>query len=177
MYNLNELKQSIISSGSITKSDVSHLREVVYQDGRVNRAEANFLFDLHNELLNLGNIKAWDDFFIQAICDHLLGDPSSPHAIDNQEASWLLDKIGEDTIIDDVEKELLQRLQQRAKHLPSNLQQIQKRTSVLRTLGRRILQILCHNTKTARSLEYGVNKIGKQKREIFHKKTSTDEDY
>lgn len=177
MYNLNELKQSILASGSITANDVSCLREIVYQDGRVNRAEANFLFDLHNELLNLGNLKAWDDFFIQAICDHLLGDSSSPHAIDNQEASWLIDKIGEDTIIDDVEKELLQRLQQRAKHLPSNLQQVQKRTSVLHTLGRRIFQILCHNTRTARSLEYGVDSIGNKKREIFHKKTSTDEDH
>lgn len=167
MYDLDKIKQSIIESGSITKSDITALREVVYRDGRVNREEANFLFDLRKDLLDLGNLQEWNEFFIQAICDHVLDDYTSPEAVDNKEAEWLIEKIGEDEIIDEVEQKLLRRLRTQAKHFPSNLQKIQKHTSIARNLCKKIFYILVHNTPTARSLQTGINKVGNHKKRII----------
>ena len=45
MYNLEQIKQTIIANGSITSSDIPDLRKIVYKDGRVSREEADFLFD------------------------------------------------------------------------------------------------------------------------------------
>lgn len=177
MYDLDKIKQSIIESGSITSRDVTALREVVYRDGRVNREEANFLFDLRKDLFDLGNLQEWNDFFIRAICDHVLDDRTSPEAVDNKEAEWLIEKIGEDEIIDEVEQELLRRLRAQAKHFPTNLKQIQKHTSIAKDLGRKILQMLCHNTRTARALQYGVNRTGQRKKIIIFNQQLKDEDH
>lgn len=167
MYDLEKIKQSISESGSVTKSDIIALREVVYRDGRVNREEANFLFDLRKDLLDLGNLQEWNEFFIQAICDHVLDDRTSPEAVDNKEAEWLIEKIGEDEIIDEVEQELLRRLRTQAKHFPSNLQKIQKHTCVAKDLCKKIFLMLVHNTPTARALQLGIGKTGIPKKRII----------
>ena len=177
MYDLEKIKQNIIESGSITKEDVVELRKIVYLDGRVSRREANFLFDLRKDLFDFGNLAEWDEFFIQAICDHVLDDRTSPEAVDNREAEWLIEKIGEDEVIDKVEQELLRRLRAKAKHFPTNLKQIQKHTSIAKDLGRKILQMLCHNTHTARALQYGVNITGQRKKIIIFNQQLKDEDH
>lgn len=177
MYDLEILKQNIIESGSITRRDVIALHDVIYRDGRVNREEANFLFDLRKNLFDLGNLQEWNDFFIQAICDHVLDDHTSPEAVDNKEAEWLIEKIGEDEIIDEVEQELLHRLRSQAKHFPSNLQKIQKHTNVARDLCKKIFLMLVHNTPTARALQWGVNKSGQKKKRIILNHQLKDEDH
>lgn len=76
-----------MASGSITASDVVALRDIVYTDGKVEQAEAEFLFKLRKEFNDFGNLKEWDSFFIQAICDFILDDERSPEAIDELEAT------------------------------------------------------------------------------------------
>lgn len=177
MYDLEKIKQNIIESGSITREDVAELRKIVYLDGRVSRREANFLFDLRKDLFDLGNLSDWDEFFIQAICDHVLDDKTSPEAVDNKEAAWLIEKIGEDHVIDEVEQELLRRLCVQAKHFPTNLQSVQKHTSVAKDLGRKILQMLCRTSKTGRALQYGITKTGQRKKIIIFNQQLKDEDH
>ena len=122
---LEDIRNAIVNSGSITASDVVALREIVYTDGRVEQNEAEFLFRLKKELNDLGNLKEWNSFFIQAICDFILDDERSPEAIDDIEAKWLIEQIGEDGIIDDVEQRLLKKLRKEAKRFPSGLYEIQ----------------------------------------------------
>ena len=176
MYNLEEIRKSIAASGSITSSDIAALRGIVYTEGRVQKEEAEFLFELRKELDDFGNLKDWDNFFIQAICDFILDDGNSPEAIDDFEAKWLIEHIGEDGIIDDVEQKLLQKLRKEAKRFPGNLQKIQKHTSIARDLGKKIFLLMCGNTTTLRSLEFGVSRTGERKVSVHHIRTNTESD-
>lgn len=166
MDSLDNIRKAIVASGSITASDVVALRDIVYTDGKVEQAEAEFLFKLRKELNDFGNLKEWNGFFIQAICDFVLDDERSPEAIDELEATWLINQIGEDGIIDDVEQRLLKKLRKEAKHFPATLQEIQKHTSIARDLGKKIFLLMCGNTKTMRSLQYGINRIGEKKESV-----------
>lgn len=164
---LRRLRRAIVSSGSITADDVAALRDIVYSDGKVGRKEAEFLFKLRKELNDYGNLRDWDNFFIQAICDFVLDNNRFPNAIDDKEATWLIDQIGEDGIIDDVEQRLLKKLHNRAKRFPISLQEVQKHTSIVKDLGKKLFLFLCGNTKTLRSREYGVNAVGRQKASVY----------
>lgn len=176
MENLEDIRRAIVESGSITASDVVALHDVVYTDGKVEQDEAEFLFKLRKELNDLGNLKEWDSFFIQAICDFILDDDRSPEAIDDLEATWLIEQIGEDGVIDDVEQKLLKRLRREAKRFPSNLQEIQKHTSIAKNLGRKIFLLLCGNSKTMRSMEFGVTRTGDRKVSVHHIRTNPESD-
>ena len=167
MYNLEKIKQNIFANGSITSRDISDLRKIVYQDGQVNRVEADFLFDLRKGILNFGNLREWDNFFIQAICDYLLNGKSSHNTIEDEDVSWLINKIGEDKCIDKVEQELLFKLSSKVKHFPSDLKEIQNHTNIAYDLGCKALSMLCRNSKTGRSLQFGVNKVGCRKNKII----------
>lgn len=167
MYDLERIKQYILTNNSITLSDIPDLRKIIYKDGRVNREEADFLFDLRGGLLNFGNLKEWDEFFIQAICDHMLDTPTSYNTIESEKVAWLIDRIGEDKYIDEVEQELLRRLSIKTKHLPSDLKKIQEHKSIAYDLSRKALSFLCRNSKTGRSLQFGINKAGHRKNKIL----------
>ncbi len=176
MGNLDDIRKAIVASGSITASDVVALRDIVYTDGKVEQDEAEFLFKLRKELNDMGNLKEWNNFFIQAICDFILDDERSPEAIDDLEATWLIEQIGEDGIIDDVEQKLLKRLRKEAKRFPSGLQEIQKHTSIAKNLGKKIFLLMCGNSKTMRAMEYGVTRTGERKVSVYHIRTSTKSD-
>lgn len=176
MGNLDDIRKAIVASGSITASDVVALRDIVYTDGKVEQDEAEFLFKLRKELNDMGNLKEWNNFFIQAICDFILDDERSPEAIDDLEATWLIEQIGEDGIIDDVEQKLLKRLRKEAKRFPSGLQEIQKHTSIAKNLGKKIFLLMCGNSKTMRAMEFGVTRTGERKVSVYHIRTSTKSD-
>ena len=176
MDNLEAIRKAIVASGSITATDVAELRDIVYTDGKVEQKEAEFLFKLRKELNDFGNLKAWNEFFIQAICDFILDDERSPEAIDDLEATWLIEQIGEDGIIDDVEQKLLKRLRKEAKRFPSGLQEIQKHTSIAKNLGKKIFLLMCGNSKTMRAMEFGVTRTGERKVSVYHIRTSTKSD-
>lgn len=176
METLDGIRHAIVASGSITASDVVALRDIVYKDGKVEQAEAEFLFKLRKELNDFGNLKEWNSFFIQAICDFILDDERSPEAVDELEATWLIEQIGADGIIDDVEQKLLRRLRKEAKHFPSGLQEIQKHTSIAKDLGKKIFLLMCGNSKTMRSMEYGVTRTGERKESVYHIRTNTKSD-
>ena len=169
---LRRLRRAIVSSGSITADDVAALRDIVYSDGKVGREEAEFLFKLRKELNDYGNLREWNNFFIQAICDFVLDNNRFPNAIDDKEATWLIDQIGEDGIIDDVEQRLLKKLRKEAKRFPGSLQKLQKHTSVAKDFCKAIFLFFCGNTKTLKAKEYGVTCTGQRKTSVHHIRTT-----
>lgn len=176
MCDFENIRAAIVASGSITPNDIDTLRSIVYSEGKVDQNGAEFLFKLKKELGDFGNLNAWNDFFIQAICDFILDDDRSPDAIDDLEAIWLIEQIGEDSIIDNVEQRLLKRLRKEARRFPSSLQEVQKHTSIAKDLGQRIFLLLCRNSKTMRTMEYGVNRTGERKASVYHIRTNTNSD-
>ncbi|WP_034541837.1 TerB family tellurite resistance protein [Phocaeicola paurosaccharolyticus] len=119
--NLQEFKAELLADGIIDAEEVAKLKEVLYADGIIDKEEADFLFELNDAVTGKANDASWEAFFIQAIADFLLKDEVSPGEIDENEAAWLVDKIGADGQVDGTEKALLEKLKAEAKSFPANL--------------------------------------------------------
>jgi len=124
MKTLNDLKKELLADGKIDAAEVQELKDVLYADGVIDKEEADFLFELNDAVSDSANDPSWQSFFVQAISDFLLKDEVSPGEIDSNEASWLIDKIGNDGKVDSAEKALLLYLQKEAKSLPEILKSL-----------------------------------------------------
>lgn len=118
---LQELKKDLLADGIIDAEEVAKLKEILYADGIIDKEEAEFLFEINDAVTGKENDPAWETFFIQAISDFLLKDEVSPGEIDNDEAAWLVEKIGADGQVDGTEKALLENLKKEAKSFPASL--------------------------------------------------------
>ena len=121
MANLDELKKDLLSDGIIDVEEVETIKHKIYEDGKIDREEANFLFELNDAVSGKENHASWESFFVQAISDFLLKDEVSPNEIDEDEAAWLVEKIGADGKVDGVEKALLENLKANANSFPEAL--------------------------------------------------------
>jgi uncharacterized tellurite resistance protein B-like protein len=118
---LQKLKADLLADGIIDAEEVAKLKEILYADGIIDKEEAEFLFEINDAVTGKENDPAWETFFIQAISDFLLKDEVSPGEIDNDEAAWLVEKIGADGQVDGTEKALLENLKKEAKSFPASL--------------------------------------------------------
>lgn len=118
---LQELKANLLTDGIIDAAEVAKLKEILYADGIIDKEEADFLFELNDAVTGKNNDESWAPFFIQAICDFLLNDGVSPGEVDEDEAAWLVEKIGADGQVDGTEKALLEKLKTEAKSFPDSL--------------------------------------------------------
>jgi len=118
---LSELKKSILADGVIDEAEVKQLRQVLYDDGKIDKEEAEFLFELNDAVSGKENHSSWETLFIEAITSFLLEDETSPGEIDEEEANWLLDKIKGDGQVDGIEKALLVNLKKKSKNFPKML--------------------------------------------------------
>ncbi|HSA80254.1 MAG TPA: hypothetical protein VLE23_05490 [Geminicoccaceae bacterium] len=108
--------------GVIDKADVEVIRRLVYGTGSQNglaisRAEAEFLFALQRATAGAENDPAWRDLFVKAITMHLLFGGDSPECVDEDEAAWLIDQIGDGALDHANERALLGYLKQEAASL------------------------------------------------------------
>ena len=116
-----ELKVDLLADGIIDAEEVAKLKGILYADGIIDKDEAEFLFEINDEVTGKENDPSWEAFFIQAISDFLLKDEVSPGEIDSDEAAWLVEKIGADGQVDGTEKALLENLKKEAKSFPESL--------------------------------------------------------
>lgn len=105
---LNALKISILEDGVIDAEEVTQISSVIWDDGTIDREEADFLFELNDAKKEA--VPEWTALFVKAISAHLLDDDTSPGEIDADEAKWLIGKIMGDGQVDKVEKALLAHL-------------------------------------------------------------------
>ncbi|MDA8807147.1 hypothetical protein N9N55_07975 [Opitutales bacterium] len=104
---LEQFKAAILEDGVIDADEVAKIKARLYEDGIIDREEADFLFDLNDACSGKENDPAWHDFFIEAISDHVLKDEATPGVIDEDEASYLIEKIKGDGQVDKTELALL----------------------------------------------------------------------
>lgn len=88
----------ICRRGSIHEADVAKLRELYYEDGRIDPREADALFEVHA----VCRIKdpAWQGFFVEAICDYLVSHAEPRGYINIDNADWLLERITHDGVLE-----------------------------------------------------------------------------
>jgi len=123
---LASMKPVVLEDGIIDAQEVEMMKKVVYGTGGgagegVDRAEADFLFELNDAVSGKANDPAWKDFFVEAITKHVLEDEVSPGEVDDDEAAYLTQKIQADGQVDDIEKALLENIRKTAKSVSAKL--------------------------------------------------------
>lgn len=123
---LSSLKDAILEDGIIDETEVQTIRMVIYGTGGgagegVDRAEADFIFDLNDAVSGKENHPSWLSLFVEAISKHVLDDETSPGEIDEGEANWLISRIEGDEQVDDTEKALLKSIKDNAKSIAETL--------------------------------------------------------
>lgn len=124
MKNLEQLKNELLADGIIDAAEVKELKEILYADGVIDTEEAEFLFEINDAVSGKENDSTWETLFIDAITSYLLEDENSPGEIDEDEATWLYEKIKGDGQIDGTEKNLLLNIKSKANSFPSNLESL-----------------------------------------------------
>jgi uncharacterized membrane protein YebE (DUF533 family) len=108
---LDTLRTAVLEDGVIDADEITQIRTALYDDGVIDRDEADFLFALNDTVASgdatVADDADWTGLFVEALSDHVLKDETSPGAIDDDEATYLMDKIGADGQVDGNELALL----------------------------------------------------------------------
>jgi hypothetical protein len=112
MPNLKQLMAEVLADGRIEGQSIERLRNELYADGKIDRAEADFLVELHKRVQRPAG-PGWQKFFYKAIKDHILADGS----IDAGETAWLRQMLWDDGQIDEDERKFLHELRGEARQV------------------------------------------------------------
>jgi uncharacterized membrane protein YebE (DUF533 family) len=104
MLDMLQLENEIQGHGKVDGPELNALRRHVYANGKPDRPKADFLVELHKRVQHM--TPAFEQFFYQAIKDHILADGK----IDAEEADWLRRMLFADGKIDDQERKFLHEL-------------------------------------------------------------------
>ena len=121
MANLEQLKKELLADGIIDSEEVKTIKAVIYEDGKIDKDEADFLSDLNDAVSGKENAPEWKDLFVDAITAFVLEDEVSPNEIDEDEAEYLYNQIKGDGQVDDIERALLENIKAKAKSFPAKL--------------------------------------------------------
>ena len=121
MANLEQLKKDLLADGIIDAEEVKTIKDVIYEDGKIDKDEADFLFELNDAVYGKENAPEWKSLFIDAITSFMLEDEVSPNEIDDEEANYLYNQIKGDGQVDETERALLENLKAKSKNFPEIL--------------------------------------------------------
>lgn len=121
MANLYQLKQQLLADGIIDATEVQTIKDVIYEDGKVDKEEAEFLFELNDAVSGKDNAPEWKSLFVDAITSYVLEDLLTPNEIDEYEAMYLYEHIKSDGQVDEIELALLENLKSKSKNFPDIL--------------------------------------------------------
>jgi hypothetical protein len=111
MATLRELEERLLASGRVEGNELRELKQIIYANGKVSRAMADFLVVLHKRVGQ--RTPSFDQFFYQAIKDHILTDGK----INAEETAWLRQMIFRDDRVEDEERKFLNQLKGEAKEV------------------------------------------------------------
>ena len=124
MKTLEELKKELLADGIIDADEVKTLESVIFEDGVVDKEEADFIFELNNAVSGKANAPEWKDFFVKAITSFVKKKKKSNGEIDDDEAKYLYEQIKGDGQIDDIEKALLENIKAKSANFPDLLAEL-----------------------------------------------------
>jgi hypothetical protein len=111
MPELRDIAKDILAKGKVDSQHLTALRQSLYADGKVNRAAADSLAELHKRVEHPN--RAFQDLFYTAVKDHILADGR----IDAEEASWLRQMLFADGKFHDEGRKFLHQLKGEAKQV------------------------------------------------------------
>lgn len=92
--NIDELAANIVGFENLSEAEAKKVAQSVYQDGIVNRLEAEKLFKINNLLS--GHNEKWDRQFVETVKDFLLTVEAPVGWVTEEEGDWLMEQIGQD---------------------------------------------------------------------------------
>lgn len=93
-FSFSDFSAALNAGAPLTADDVLSLRREVWPDGVISLSEAELLFSLNRAAHDV--VPEWDEFFIEAISDHVLNGPEPHLYVDDQTAAWLIGEIERD---------------------------------------------------------------------------------
>jgi hypothetical protein len=105
----------------VSADEVLRLRRTVWADGSVSPDEAAQLFAMNRSAEPSND---WTDFFVEALCDYVIGRGEPRGCVTEPDAEWLIGHIGSNGRIEShAELELVVKLFERADSVPARLKQ------------------------------------------------------
>jgi hypothetical protein len=123
MQKLNELRHienHVAETGRVHRQDLKTLRQLLYADGKIDRAEADFLVELYKRVQTRS--PSFEQFFYKAIKDHIL----AKGRISAGEAEWLRQMLFGDGKIRDEERQFLHELKGEAQEISPEFEALLK---------------------------------------------------
>jgi hypothetical protein len=161
---LEQLKAAILADGVIDADEVREINKVIYEDGKIDKEEADFMFALNDAVSGKENHYSWKDLFVKSITDHVLKDDTSYGSVDDEEADYLIGKIQGDGKIDEIEQALLLKIIEKATSTCDKFQDF-----VLVSFKNLILEdsvIDAAEVKTIKTIIYGAGGAGGAKVDV-----------
>lgn len=117
---MNSALAEMARKSRLCADDVLALRRDVFEDGVIDRAEAEALFAIDRSVKD--KAIEWSGFFIEAVTDYLVLAESPKGYISEDNANWLIRAISSDGMVDQVvEFEMLMRAMEKADSMPASL--------------------------------------------------------
>jgi len=111
MVSLLQIEHDILANGKVDGEELDALRQRMYGDGKIDRQKADFLVVLYKRVQHM--TPAFEQFFYQAIKDHILADGR----VGAEEADWLRRMLFHDGKIRDEERKFLHELKGEAQQV------------------------------------------------------------
>lgn len=130
---LKELKNDVIADGVVDAGEVEQLRKRLFDDGVIDRQEADFLFEGHDAGSGADNPPSCQSLLVEARTSHVLVDDGALNVLDEDEtrgeideleAAWLVTRIEGDQQYDENEKALLANIKSKTTLIPTRLKAI-----------------------------------------------------
>ena len=117
---MNGALAAMARKSRLNADDVLALRQEVFQDGVVDRSEAEALFAIDRSVKD--KVVEWSGFFIEAVTDYLVLVEAPKGYLSQENANWLIRTISSDGVVDKVvEFEMLMRCMEKADSMPATL--------------------------------------------------------
>jgi hypothetical protein len=130
----SNLSKYLAKPQKIGAQDVLRFRREIFEDGIVSRQEAEAVLAL-NEMAS-EKCAEWNEFFIEALTDHVVTQAEPQGYVSEDVADWLMTMVTRDGKVDSAsELELLVNVLSKANRVPEKLEKM-----VLDTIGRAVLE-------------------------------------
>jgi hypothetical protein len=117
-----ELTARVQADGRIDAEELRDLRRLGWADGIKTREEAEALFAINDALASRD--EEWSDYFVEAICEHVLNGSPPRNQCSEDEADWLVGQVERDGATETLaELETLVRVIERAENVPARLKE------------------------------------------------------
>lgn len=90
-FSFTDFTAALKAGARLSAEDVLAVRREVWPDGRISDDEARALFEI--DRLAADPAPEWADFFLEALCDHVVNGKEPRGYIDMPNAAWLVEEI------------------------------------------------------------------------------------